>query len=162
MANHKKAAPAEDKAPEAEAVPVSLQELQEENDRLRAELDNARLKLELSSLQAQIGPEWEGSPFPPLENIPTDTTPRPFGPGGAPVPRAPITPSAPKGTPKQGDIVNMACRTGAIVRATGQKCDGRQATMSGIVNNGDGLSGAGGRRVIYVCTTCNQPWHVVY
>jgi hypothetical protein len=100
-----------------------------ENEMLTLELANSKLRFETykmnQAMESGNMPSFsdEGVTHPVL-------TPQPKSSGGAPVPLPPRVPVQ-AGPPKQGDIVHMACRSGAVVRATGQKCDGRQAKILG-------------------------------
>lgn len=136
-----------------------VENLMEENARLRLELENAQLKLSLHEHQAALRGNppleefWKGEAHP---GILADHGPaQPHGPGGAPVPRAPVVPVQ-TGPPKQGDIVNVACRSGART-PQGDRCQGRKQMLQAVVSGGES-----GRRVIYVCQSCRQPWNVTY
>jgi hypothetical protein len=132
----------------------TVEEILAENERLKLELENAQLRLSLAQAQNLMlqnpGPETDRQVL--QEN--------PKAPGGAPVPRAPLG-GAPS-PPKPGDEVRVTCRSGATIKATGMRCQGKIQKIQGILEPTGGITGGGGRRVVYVCQTCQQPWHVVY
>ena len=161
----------------------TLEDLQAENERLKLALENAQLEKQgleveldsatliantlLAQAQAARAVEDMGPQAPQLQINAGPESQRqvipeqPKGPGGAPVPRAPLG-ANPGGPPKAGEMVRVTCRAGTTIRATGQRCEGKIQKLQGMTGDGDGITGGGGRRVIYVCQTCNQPWHIVY
>lgn len=145
----------------ASATDQALTEALTENERLRVELENTKMRYEIARMNASIA-SGEVPSFKAGDVTHPVMKPQPIGPGGAPVPLPPRVPVQ-EGPPKQGDVVNVSCRSGAVIRATGQRCDGRRAKIQGIMgNNGVALNGGGGRRVIYVCQKCSQPWTITY
>ena len=134
---------------------VALDAARVDNARLRLELENSHLRFEAYKLNQAMAVGQMPS-FPSDGVTHPSLTPQPKTSGGAPVPLPPRVPVQ-SGPPKQGDVVNVACRSGAVIRATGQRCDGRKAKIQAKMGSqGMGLNGAGGRRVIYVCQKCNQ------
>ena len=136
-----------------------MAEVKSEMDILRADNERLRLELENANLRATINAMNNGVPSTDVEGVRVGPA-APIMPGGAPVPRAPIAiplpePELQAGAPKSGSIVHVTCRSGAVIRATGLKCTGRQQKIQGIVPRE-----GGGRQVIYVCETCKQPWNV--
>jgi len=130
-----------------------------EMDMLRAENERLHLELENANMRATLNAMNNGTPSSGVEGLQVGPPP-PKAPGGAPVPRAPIAAPLPDahihtGAPKAGDLVRVTCRSGANIRATGQKCTHHTQKIQGIVPRE-----GGGRRVIYVCELCKQPWNV--
>lgn len=124
-----------------------------ELERLKAE--NLKLQLELAAKQATPTVEALLEGVSELDGL-DQAILASNGDIRVPVPRPPVVAEANVGQPREGDIVHVRCCSGAILKATREKCTGQKQKLSGVID------GPGGRRVTYQCQTCNQTWGLLH